>query len=113
MTPETMPSFAPALLLLALMLAAAWGVKWLRQRYAIGGALDNQALKVVSALAVGPQQRVLVLELTDPQTRQRHLLTVGVTPQQITALHSVPPQGAAPPAQGLPPDVAASPLLKP
>ena len=88
MTPDTMPSFAPALMLLALLLAAAWGVKWLRQRNVIGGSPDAQAIKVISSLAVGPQQRVLVLELTEPGSRARHLLTVGVTPGQITTLHS-------------------------
>ena len=88
MTPELMPSFAPALMLLALLLAAAWGVKWLRQRYAIGGSPDAQAIKMVSSLAIGPQQRVLVLELTEPGTQAKHLLTVGVTPNQITTLHS-------------------------
>ena len=88
MTPDTMPSFAPALMLLALLLAAAWGVKWLRQRHVIGGSPDAQAIKVVSSLAVGPQQRVLVLELTEPGSRARLLLTVGVTPGQITTLHS-------------------------
>ena len=99
MTPDTMPSyvpsFAPALLLLALLLAAAWGVKWLRQRQIIGGSQDAQTIKVVSSLAVGPQQRVLVLELTEPGSRARHLLTVGVTPGQITTLHSTA-MGAAP-----------------
>jgi flagellar protein FliO/FliZ len=90
MTPDTMPSFAPALMLLVLLLAAAWGVKWLRQRYAIGGPADAQALKIVSSLAVGPQQRVMVLELTEPGSQARHLLTVGVTPGQITTLHSTP-----------------------
>lgn len=91
-----MPSFAPALMLLALLLAAAWGVKWLRQRYAIGGAPDAQALKVISSLAVGPQQRVMVLELTEPGTQTRHLLTVGVTPGQITTLHSTPASAPGP-----------------
>ena len=85
-----MPSFTPALMLLVLLLAAAWVVKWLRQRYAIGGAPDAQAIKVVSSLAVGPQQRVMVLELTEPGSQARHLLTVGVTPGQITTLHCTP-----------------------
>ena len=88
MTPDTMPSFTPALLLLGLLVLAAWGVKWLRQRYAIGGAPDAQVIKVISSLAVGPQQRVMVLELTEPDTQAKHLLTVGVTPGQITTLHS-------------------------
>jgi flagellar protein FliO/FliZ len=98
MTPDAMPSFAPALMLLALLLAAAWGVKWLRQRYAIGGGPDANAIKVVSTLAVGPQQRVLVLELTEPGSQARHLLTVGVTPGQITTLHSLPLGTSTPPA---------------
>jgi flagellar biogenesis protein FliO len=95
MNPESMPSFTPALLLLAMLVAAAWGVKWLRQRYAIGGPLNDQAIKIVGSTSLGPQQRVVMLELTEPDGQTRHLLTVGVTPGQITALHSVPRTPAA------------------
>ncbi|MFC7461506.1 flagellar biosynthetic protein FliO [Hydrogenophaga defluvii] len=103
MTPDTMPSFAPALMLLALLLAAAWGVKWLRQRNVIGGSPDAQAIKVISSLAVGPQQRVLVLELIEPGSRARHLLTVGVTPGQITTLHSMALAAPVQVSVGVPP----------
>ena len=42
-------------------------------------------------LAAFPPGRVtLVLELTEPGSQARHLLTVGVTPGQITTLHSTP-----------------------
>ena len=106
-----MPSFTPALMLLVLLLAAAWGVKWLRQRYAIGGGPQGQAIKVVSSLAVGPQQRVMVLELTEPGSQVRHLLTVGVTPGQITTLHSTPL--SAVPAVAAADTTFASPVVNP
>jgi flagellar biogenesis protein FliO len=32
----------------------------------------------------------MVLELTEPGSQARHLLTVGVTPGQITTLHCTP-----------------------
>lgn len=77
-------SWLPALALLALLSLLAWGVQWWRQRLQAGGA-GGTALRVVSQLMVGPQQRVVVVELDGPTGTVR--LTLGVTPQHVRTLH--------------------------
>lgn len=85
-------SWLPALALLALLALLAWGVQWWRQRLLAGGA-GGTTLRVVSQLMVGPQQRVVVVELDGPTGTVR--LTLGVTPQHVRTLH-VQPLGTAP-----------------
>lgn len=84
-------SLAPAIALLALLGLLAWGVQWLRRRTQAAGG-DTAALRVVSQLMVGPQQRVVVVELDGPAGAVQ--LTLGVTPQHVRTLH-VQPLGAA------------------
>ncbi|MGQ9725378.1 MAG: FliO/MopB family protein [Tepidimonas sp.] len=84
-------SLAPAIALLALLGLLAWGVQWLRRRMQATGG-DTAALRVVSQLMVGPQQRVVVVELDGPAGVVQ--LTLGVTPQHVRTLH-VQPLGAA------------------
>lgn len=91
-------SWLPALALLALLALLAWGVQWWRQRLQAGGA-GGTVLRVVSQLMVGPQQRVVVVELDGPTGTVR--LTLGVTPQHVRTLH-VQPLGA-PPRAGMQP----------
>jgi flagellar protein FliO/FliZ len=63
------------------------GLKWVQRRSATGGAGSATAAKVVSAVAVGPQQRVVTVEVGPEGARI--WLTLGVTAQTITCLHSV------------------------
>lgn len=77
------------LVLLALLPLA---VKWL-QRRGLGGLPPSLASsKLVSVLAVGPQQKVVTVEVGPEGARI--WLTLGVTAHNITCLHQV----AAPPA---------------
>ncbi|MEW6695584.1 MAG: flagellar biosynthetic protein FliO [Pseudomonadota bacterium] len=85
-------SLLPALGLLALLGLLAWGVQWLRRRTQASGG-DAAALRVVAQLMVGPQQRVVVVELDGPGGAVH--LTLGVTPQHVRTLH-VRPITAAP-----------------
>ena len=62
------------------------GVKWLKQRALGSVAGASSAAKIVSVLAVGPQQRVVTVEQGPDHARVR--LTLGVTAQTITLLHS-------------------------
>lgn len=77
--------------LLALLPVA---LKWV-QRRAGGGALGSAvATRIVSAVAVGPHQRVVTVEV-GPEG-DRVWLTLGVTAQNITCLHTAaPPVGAS------------------
>ena len=62
------------------------GVKWLKQRALGSVAGASSAAKIVSVLAVGPHQRVVTVEQGPDHARVR--LTLGVTAQTITLLHS-------------------------
>jgi len=89
---------AQTLMLLVLLIAALaalpWLIRRLQQQRAGVQAGAGGASRVLSAVAVGPQQRVVTVEVGAPQ--QRTLLVLGVTAQQINCLHVLP----APPADG-------------
>ncbi|WP_180683537.1 FliO/MopB family protein [Tepidicella baoligensis] len=85
MTPS-FTAFAPALGLLLLMGLLAWGVQWIKKRTAPVGTGQGAQLRVVSQLMVGPQQRVVVVELDGPEGPVQ--LTLGVTPQTVNTLHT-------------------------
>ncbi len=85
-------SLAPALALLALLGALAWVVQWLRRRLPTPQA-GAATLRVLSQLMVGPQQRVVVVELDGPGGPVQ--LTLGVTPQHVRTLHVRPLGGTA------------------
>jgi len=72
--------------LIALMALIPWGVRWVQRRLT-GGVLGGNVLvsKVVSAVAVGPHQQVVTVEVGPPGARVR--LVLGVTAQSITCLH--------------------------
>lgn len=83
------------------------GLKWVQRRAAGGAAGIASASRIVSAVAVGPHQRVVTVEVGPEHARV--WLTLGVTAQTITCLHSATPDckpdmGRAPVTQsaGLP-----------
>lgn len=78
------------LIVLGLIFALAWVARragW--QRRAAGGVVT-----VVSSTAVGTRERVVVVEVAG------QWLVLGVTPQQVTTLHTLPAQPGAAPAAG-------------
>jgi len=81
---QTIVSVVLFLVILALLPLA---IRWIQQR-APGSAATNAASRIVSTLAVGPQQRVVTVEV-GPEG-DRSWLVLGVTAQNITCLHSVP-----------------------
>lgn len=80
------PGWLSLIFLIVLLALIPLGVKWLQRRM-VGGALANttMASKVVSAVAVGPHQHVVTVEVGPPGERVR--LVLGVTAQSITCLH--------------------------
>lgn len=70
-----------------------WLVRRLQQRHALGQAAVGATSRVLSAVAVGPQQRVVTVEVGPEHART--WLILGVTAQQMTCLHVLP---AEPPA---------------
>lgn len=62
-------------------------IRWM-QRRTPAGAAAAAASRIVSALVVGPQQRVITVEV-GPEG-ERYWLVLGVTPQHISCLHTMP-----------------------
>jgi flagellar protein FliO/FliZ len=73
------------------------GLKWVQRRVAAGGAAVTIS-RVVSAVAVGPHQRVVTVEVGPEGARV--WLTLGVTAQAITCLHSAAVEGTLPAPSG-------------
>jgi flagellar protein FliO/FliZ len=92
---------APALVLLIVMV----GIAWLLQRYRRhlpGAALRaGPHLQVLGGVALGPQQRVVTLQVG--QGEQAVCLVLGVSPGSVTALHQMPLPAAQPTADSPPP----------
>ena len=63
-------------------------IKWLKQRAGTRAAGGCEQTTVVSAVAVGPSQRVVTVEVGQEGARVQ--LTLGVTAQSIICLHSAP-----------------------
>ena len=65
-----------------------FAVKWIQRRTLGSANASLNASRLVSVLAVGPQQRVVTVEVGPESSRV--WLVLGVTGQSITCLHSAP-----------------------
>jgi flagellar protein FliO/FliZ len=92
-----MSSITTVVGLLALLALLPMGIKWIQRRVGGNAAVAAQASSVVSAVAVGPQQRVVTVEV-GPRG-DRTWLVLGVTAQSITLLHSLAGLPDAAPAE--------------
>lgn len=81
-------------LFVAGMAALPWLVRRIQQRQAAGGLPAGAASRVLSAVAVGPHQRVVTVEVGPENARTT--LVLGVTAQQINCLHVLGPRAAQP-----------------
>ncbi|PIQ51203.1 MAG: hypothetical protein COW02_16305 [Comamonadaceae bacterium CG12_big_fil_rev_8_21_14_0_65_59_15] len=72
--------------LVALLASVPLGIKWLQRRL-VGSISPGSVVssKVVSAVAVGPHQQVVTVEVGSPESRVR--LVLGVTAQSVALLH--------------------------
>jgi flagellar protein FliO/FliZ len=85
---QTIVSVVLFLIVLALLPLA---IRWYQQRNP-GGAPVAAASRIISTVAVGPQQRVVTIEVGPEGART--WLVLGVTAQNISCLHSMPVGGA-------------------
>lgn len=76
-------SLTLVVLVLALIPVA---LKWLQRRMGMGAGGVTSNSKVVSVIAIGPHQRVVTVEVGPPEARV--WLTLGVTAQNISCLHT-------------------------
>ncbi len=67
---------------------------WLLKRTPIGGAGTSGVMRNVATLPLSANQRVVTVEVGEGEARR--WLVLGVTPQSITTLHTMPPQADAP-----------------
>ncbi|MGH8671355.1 MAG: flagellar biosynthetic protein FliO [Burkholderiales bacterium] len=68
---------------LALVLAAIAGTAWVMRRLAPGQTSAGGALKLIGGIAVGPKERVVLVEIGDTW------LVLGIAPGRVTALHTL------------------------
>jgi flagellar protein FliO/FliZ len=85
-------------LFVAAMAALPWLVRRIQQRQAGSGLAAGTASRVLSAIAVGPHQRVVTVEVGPEHSRA--VLVLGVTAQHVSCLHVLSPQAAVPAAPG-------------
>ena len=81
---QTLLTVAAFVLLLALV---PMGLKWLQSRGVATGPAGASASRVLSAVAVGPHQRVVTVEVGP--AHERICLVLGVTAQSISCLHTM------------------------
>jgi len=83
---------AAFVLILALIPAALWLLK----RTPLGGAAAGAPVRLVGALPLAPNQRLVTVEVGLGE--HRRWLVLGVSPAGIHTLHSLPPQAELPAA---------------
>lgn len=77
-------SVLQVILSLLLVLAAVVVVAWILKRINLPQQGAGNALKVISGVAVGQRERIVLVEVNDTW------LVVGVAPGQVNALHTLP-----------------------
>lgn len=86
-------SFISSLLWFLAILALIPLALWLLKRTPAGGGSATGLMRTVAVLPLAPNQRVVTVEVGSGDARQ--WLVLGVTGQQITTLHTMPPQDDA------------------
>ena len=82
---------------LLLVLAAVVLVAWILKRINLPQHGAGNLLKVISGVAVGQRERIVLVEVDDTW------LVVGVAPGQVRTLHSMPKAELPVPQAGMPP----------
>jgi flagellar protein FliO/FliZ len=98
-----MPSGLSSLLWFIAIIAMIPLALWLLKRTPMGGATAHGLMRSIAVLPISPSQRLVTVEVG--HGAERRWLVLGVTPQQITTLHTMAVQddAVAPPAPATPP----------
>lgn len=91
-------TLAVVLLFVAVIAMLPWLIRQIQQRHTGATNQSTAASKVVSAVAVGPHQRVVTVEVGPENART--CLVLGVTAQQIHCLHIIPTLTPTPSSSG-------------
>ncbi len=89
-----MPTSLAPLLWFAAIIALIPIALWLLKRTPVGAMASHGGLRSVATLALSPNQRVVTIEVGAGDARR--WLVLGVTPQNVTLLRDMAPQGDAP-----------------
>ena len=73
---------------------------WLLKRTPLGGGGSAGLMRVVGALPLSPNQRIVTVEVG--RGDERRWLVLGVSPAGINTLHTLPPQAEVPNAAATP-----------
>jgi len=82
---------------------------WLLKRTPMGGAGSGNMMRSIASLSISQNQRIVTVEVGTGD--ERRWLVLGVTPQNITTLHSMAPQDDAVPTPGTVPPMPFAQLL--
>ncbi len=94
-SPVSLGGVLQVLLGLAVVLGTVAATAWLLKCFAPGQVSAGGAIRLIGGIAVGPKERVVVVEVGDTW------LVVGVAPGQVTALHNMPRIANLPEANAL------------
>lgn len=82
-------SYLQATLALALIVGILIGAAWLARKISGGKVFGQGGMKVIGGVALGPRERLVLVEVGDTW------LVIGLVPGQIRTLHQLP-RGADP-----------------
>lgn len=92
---STLASLGGMVLALVVVVGLILALAWVLRRLPGGALRGHGGLKLVASLAVGPRERVLVVDVGGEQ------LVLGVTSHQVSLLHRLEqPLPAEPPGEG-------------
>jgi flagellar protein FliO/FliZ len=86
-------SYLQAALALALIVGLLMGAAWLARKISGGKVFGQGGMKVIGGVALGPRERLVLVEVGDTW------LVIGLVPGQIRTLHQLP--------KGIEPDLSA------
>jgi flagellar protein FliO/FliZ len=86
-------SFTPLLAFVAVLACIPLAL-WLLKRTPLGGGAGHGPMRLVATLPLGPNQRLLTVEVGSGDDRR--WLVLGATAAGISTLHTLPPQAEAP-----------------
>ena len=93
-------------LFLCVLLSLPYLIERLKKRYGLNLPGASGTSRLVGALSLGPQQKVVTVEVGPPHARV--WLVLGVTAQSIQCLHTLAAEGGAEAASALPAPVVAA-----
>ncbi|QHE88107.1 FliO/MopB family protein [Hydrogenophaga sp. BPS33] len=80
-------NLTPVLVLLAVLVGIAFALKWARRRLPGAAGHSGPPMQLLSQLSLGPQQRVVTMQIG--QGEDRVCLVLGVSPGSVNTLHQM------------------------